>query len=45
MTSPKLLDQVRTTARLKHFSIKTEQAYWHWIKRFILFHKNDTRWR
>jgi integron integrase len=33
-----LLDQVRIVARLKHFSLKTEQAYLHWIKRFIHFH-------
>lgn len=38
MSQPKLLDQVRAVARLKHFSFSTEQAYVHWIKRFILFH-------
>src|SRR5688572_2776859 len=35
---PKLLDQVRDTIRLKHYSIRTERAYVDWIKRFILFH-------
>jgi integron integrase len=35
----KLLDQVRETARLKHLSYRTEEAYVQWIKRFILFHK------
>ncbi|MHB9021484.1 MAG: integron integrase [Halothiobacillus sp.] len=35
---PKLLDQVRNKIRLKHYSIRTEQAYTDWIKRFILFH-------
>jgi integron integrase len=35
---PKLLDQVRHKIRLKHYSIRTEQAYVDWIKRFILFH-------
>jgi integron integrase len=35
---PKLLDLVRHTIRLKHYSIRTEQAYADWIKRFILFH-------
>lgn len=39
MSSPKLLDQVRTVARLKHYSIKTEQAYIQWIKRYIFFHQ------
>lgn len=34
--APKLLDQVRGKIRLKHYSIRTEQAYLDWIKRFIL---------
>jgi site-specific recombinase XerD len=36
--SPRLLDQVRQSARLKHFSPKTEKAYLHYIHEFILFH-------
>jgi integron integrase len=36
--TPKLLDQVRTVARVKHFSLSTERAYVSWIRRFILFH-------
>jgi integron integrase len=36
--SPKLLDQVRQKIRFLHYSIKTEQAYTYWIKRYILFH-------
>jgi len=35
----KLLDQVSTVARLKHLSTRTEKAYRHQIKRFIVFHK------
>jgi integron integrase len=35
-TEPKLLDQVRAKIRFKHYSIRTEQAYTDWIKRFIL---------
>ena len=35
---PKLLDEVRNAIRRKHFSIRTEQAYTDWIRRFILFH-------
>ena len=35
---PRLLDQVRDLIRLKHYSIRTEQAYLGWIRRFILFH-------
>lgn len=37
-SSPKLLDQVRGKIRIKHYSIRTEQAYVDWIKRFILHH-------
>ena len=35
----KLLDQVREVIRKKHYSIRTEQAYIDWIKRYILFHQ------
>lgn len=35
---PKLLEQVRQKIRYFHYSIHTEQAYIHWIRRFILFH-------
>jgi len=35
---PRLLEQVRERLRLKHYSIRTEQAYVDWIKRYILFH-------
>lgn len=35
---PRLLDQVRERCRVKHYSLRTEQAYTHWIRRFILFH-------
>ena len=38
MSQPRLLDEVRTTARLRHLSLKTEKAYVQQIKRFILFH-------
>ncbi len=37
-TPPKLLDQVRDKIRVKHYSIRTETQYLHWIKRFIFFH-------
>ncbi|PPD25591.1 MAG: integrase [Methylomonas sp.] len=33
-----MLDQVRDKIRVKHYSIRTEQAYTDWIRRFILFH-------
>jgi integron integrase len=35
---PKLLDRVRAVIRTMHYSIRTEEAYVQWIKRFILFH-------
>ncbi|MBI4983948.1 MAG: integron integrase [Rhodocyclales bacterium] len=35
-SEPRLLDQVRGKIRLKHYSLRTEQAYLDWIKRFIL---------
>ncbi len=38
MQSPKLLDQVRNVARVRHLSLSTERAYVGWIRRFILFH-------
>jgi integron integrase len=34
----KLLDQVSDVARFRHLSLRTEQAYRNWIKRYILFH-------
>lgn len=38
MQPPRLLDQVRDRIRRKHFSMRTEEAYADWIRRFILFH-------
>lgn len=35
---PRLLDQVRDTIRRKHYSLRTEQTYLHWTKRYIYFH-------
>ena len=35
---PRLLTRVRDRIRYKHYSIRTEQAYVDWIKRFIYFH-------
>jgi integron integrase len=34
----RLLDQVREALRVKHYAIRTEQAYLDWIKRFIRYH-------
>jgi integron integrase len=36
---PRLLERVRWHLRVKHYSLRTEQSYIDWIRRFILFHK------
>jgi integron integrase len=33
----KLMDQVRTSIRTRHYSLRTEQAYVNWIRQFIIF--------
>ena len=35
---PKLIEEVINYLRLKHYSIRTEEAYVNWIKRFIIYH-------
>ena len=35
----RLLDRVRWHLRVKHYSLRTEELYAHWIRRFILFHE------
>ena len=35
---PRLLDQLRHRLRAKHYSIRTEEAYVDWVRRYILFH-------
>jgi integron integrase len=39
----KLLDQLREVLRLRHYSIRTEQSYCDWVKRFIRFHNMKSR--
>lgn len=34
----KLMDQVREVLRVKHYAIRTEQAYCDWIRRYVHFH-------
>ena len=36
---PKLLDLVRQTVRLRHYSRRTEEAYVGWIRRFVRFNR------
>jgi len=35
----KLLDRVRAAIRARHYSLRTEEAYVGWVRRFILFHR------
>lgn len=36
--SPRLLDQLRQQIRYMHYSLRTEQAYVHWVRAFIRYH-------
>ncbi len=35
-----ILDSVRTLIRTKHYSLRTEETYLHWIRRYLAFHNN-----
>jgi integron integrase len=37
--SSRLLDQLRERIRYLHYSIRTEQAYVHWVRAFVRFHR------
>jgi integron integrase len=39
MDAKPLLEQARDKIRAKHYSIRTEQAYLQWMRRYILFHR------
>jgi len=41
MARKKLLEQVSEVARFRHLSLRTEETYRNWIKRFILFHQKQ----
>ncbi|MFN7141016.1 MAG: phage integrase N-terminal SAM-like domain-containing protein, partial [Limisphaerales bacterium] len=34
----KLREQLGEVMRFKHYALRTEETYWNWIRRFILFH-------
>jgi integron integrase len=36
---PRLLDRLRDALRTRHYSLRTEDAYVRWARRFILFHE------
>ena len=35
----KLLDDVRSLMRVRHYSYETEKTYIYWIRQYIFFHK------
>ena len=35
----RLVERLREEIRSRHYSRRTEKAYWYWIRRFILFHE------
>ena len=37
--STRLLDQLREQIRYLHYSLRTEEAYVYWVKKFIYFHE------
>uniref|UniRef100_A0A7C4LL18 Integrase SAM-like N-terminal domain-containing protein n=1 Tax=Schlesneria paludicola TaxID=360056 RepID=A0A7C4LL18_9PLAN len=37
-SAPRLYDRIVAVLRVRHDSRRTEEAYPHWIRRFILFH-------
>ena len=42
----KLLDQLREVLRIKHYSLRTEEAYGQWVRRFLKFHRDQAGvWR
>jgi hypothetical protein len=46
MKKSKLMDRVRAAMRVRHYSIRTEQAYFGWMCHFILVHnKNNPDYR
>jgi integron integrase len=36
--APRLLDQLRAAIRMKHYSLRTEEAYTRWVVRFVRHH-------
>src|SRR5437588_12865608 len=39
----KLFEQVKEVMRLRHYSIRTEQCYCDWIRRYVKFHGMRSR--
>jgi integron integrase len=45
MPNPKapLREQVREVLRFHHYALRTEKAYWQWIRRYLAFHRLSDR--
>ena len=39
--APRLIDQLRSALRYKHYSLRTEQAYVYWVRFFVRWHGRD----
>ena len=42
--APRLLDQVRGRIRYLHYSLRTEEAYVHWVRAYARFHDRRHPW-
>jgi hypothetical protein len=38
MSSSRLMDRMRSALRTHHYSLRTEESYLYWVRRYILFH-------
>ncbi len=36
----RLLDQLKEVLRVKHYSLRTEEAYGQWVRRYLKFHRD-----
>jgi site-specific recombinase XerD len=36
--TPRLLESLRATIHMRHYSVRTERTYSHWVRRFVMFH-------
>lgn len=41
LSSLRLLDQLREHIRYRHYSLRTEEAYVHWVRAFVRFHGSE----
>ena len=43
MASQRLLDEVQAVMRRLHYALSTERAYCDWIKRYVRFHRLQSK--